>query len=508
MPLQSATDSYTDSRGYSYVDCSEWWAEQCSILPCFAALHWPNYDTKIIEDTIDGHPVVIQLWKGRCDQLLGPRMPGGIGAEVGIYRRITNKTIPSNIPDWYKPLLNAALATGADLWWPYLELRPHVEFELINPRNNASFFRTGPKVGAFGYWLTRWMHIPSYNQYKQDNIHPELAHEFWMVTTVNGKKYLWGPPELADRYAVHVAGVTSDGHLWHTIRRFNDSWDSFGDVEGQTGDCGDVADVDLVRSGNDVHLCAVTAAGGLRYTVRRSDGSWQAFADLEAKVGERGSFRRVSLAVIGNTLFILGVTSDGRIWHASRTQKLLFSFPTITWSSFEDVETIAGERGSFVDVDCSIVDGLLHVCGVTSDGHLWHSIRRADGTWQDFGDVEGAAGDRGTIQEVACAGIRGELHVCAVSSDGHLWHTIRRANGAWQPFGDVEGSGVDRGAFVRVSAGDCDGALHVCGVTSDGQLWHAIRYANGSWRPLMNVEARAGERGSFTTVSVDGIEPI
>jgi hypothetical protein len=35
---------------------------------------------------------------------------------------------------------------------------------------------------------------------------------------------------------LHVAGVTNDGHLWHTIRR--EGWTALGDVEGQAGDHG------------------------------------------------------------------------------------------------------------------------------------------------------------------------------------------------------------------------------------------------------------------------------
>jgi hypothetical protein len=94
--------------------------------------------------------------------------------------------------------------------------------------------------------------------------------------------------------------------------------------------------------------------------------------------------------------------------------------------------------------------GVLQLAGVTRDGRLWHTIRRADGSWTGFGDVEGQAGDRGRFVDVDCAGMGDALHLAGVTQDGRLWHTIRRVDGSWTPFGDVEGQAGDRGLFVNV----------------------------------------------------------
>jgi hypothetical protein len=99
----------------------------------------------------------------------------------------------------------------------------------------------------------------------------------------------------------------------------------------------------------------------------------------------------------------------------------------------------------------TLASGELHVTGVTNDGHLWHTIRRMDGSWFQFGDVESQAGDRGGFTDVDCAGINGGLHVTGVTNDGHLWHTIRRMDGSWFQFGDVESQAGDRGRFRAIS---------------------------------------------------------
>ena len=67
MP-KSAVKAYTDANGYDYVETADWWKEACRVLPCFKAVQWPDYGTEIVEDTINGKKVVIQLWKGWCQQ--------------------------------------------------------------------------------------------------------------------------------------------------------------------------------------------------------------------------------------------------------------------------------------------------------------------------------------------------------------------------------------------------------------------------------------------------------
>ena len=58
-------------NGYDFNETSPEWKEACRNLPCFSAVWWPDYSTEVIEETINGEPIVIQLWIGWCQKFLG-----------------------------------------------------------------------------------------------------------------------------------------------------------------------------------------------------------------------------------------------------------------------------------------------------------------------------------------------------------------------------------------------------------------------------------------------------
>jgi len=154
----------------------------------------------------------------------------------------------------------------------------------------------------------------------------------------------------------------------------------------------------LSRRPSVLHLAGTTADGHLWHTIRYRDGSWQQFGDVEEQAGDRGKFVGVDVATIDYGLHVCGVTDAGRLWHTIR-------YGIGTWQQFGDVEGPAGDRGRFASVSAGETGvGELHVAGTTADGHLWHTIRYRDGSWQQFGDVEGPAGDRGSFRTVSVDG--------------------------------------------------------------------------------------------------------
>ena len=315
---------------------------------------------------------------------------------------------------------------------------------------------------------------------------------------------------------LQLVGLTDVGGIWHTIRHGDGSWQSFfGDVKGQeSNDPGHLSAAACAGVYGEMHAVVLTDGGGIWHTIRRLNGSWQPFfADVkQQESNDPGHFSSVGAAGVNGELQLVGIIDDGGMWHTIR-------HPNGSWQPlFGNVKgQESNNPGHFTRVSCGAVGGStsggqeLHLVGLTADGRMWHTIRRADGSWQPFfGDVKGQeSNDPGFFSAVGCAGVGGDLHVVSLTDDGWMWHTIRRANGKWQPFfGDVKGQeSNDPGFFSSVSCGSVNGDIHVVGLTNDGRMWHTIRHPTGSWQPFFgDVKGQeSNDPGHFAAVGSGGV---
>jgi hypothetical protein len=193
MPIDPVK-AYSDDDGYNYVETSPDWQAACSVLPSFSAVHWPGYETSVVEDNIHGQAVVIQLWKGRCQRFFGlSNFPGGIGAEVAVYQRMPGRPLPTALPTLSSKIEGLLLSflpeLGEDLWWPVTKLDTRIDFELVNPKTNTTFFSAGPETT---YWMNKWMRPDSYRLYEEENKPlPFLTEDYKLNYRINGKSYSW-----------------------------------------------------------------------------------------------------------------------------------------------------------------------------------------------------------------------------------------------------------------------------------------------------------------------------
>ena len=327
---------------------------------------------------------------------------------------------------------------------------------------------------------------------------PHTYHDISLITpprydtnTVNGN--------------VHLVAINTAGRLWHSIRYSGGSWQAFGDVEGQTGEMGDLSQVAVAAVGPNLHLAAINTAGRLWHTIRYSGGSWQAFGDVEGQTGEMGDLSQVAVAAVGPNLHLAAINTAGRLWHTIR-------FANGSWQAFRDVEGQTGDMGDLSEVALALsrrnlpiaaFGPDLHLAAINTAGRLWHTIRYSGGTWQAFGDVEGQTGEMGDLSRVALAEAEyPALHLAAINSAGHLWHTIRFADGSWQAFRDVEGQTGEMGDLSQVAVVVAGPDLHLAAINTAGHLWHTIRSFDGSWQAFGDVEGQTGEMGDLLVVAI------
>jgi hypothetical protein len=269
---------------------------------------------------------------------------------------------------------------------------------------------------------------------------------------------------------------------------------------------------------HEVHFVGLVR-GDLVHARQGFDGSWSAISllsNLVAKgepggplgsdIGREAYFSSVSVSSVNETLHICASEDEGQFEHNQGEGWL-------------DVERASsGENGNFFDVACAGVLNAeknreeLHLCGVTTDGHLWHSINQEE-SYLPFGDVESQAGEIGNFNRVDCAGNGTVLHLVGVTSAGNVWHTIRTKTGEWRAFEEVRTvASPSNQAFderiLDVAIGFCNegvppdaphdvSQLHIV-MKAPLQLFYTIRSANlihwnesaepSHWKTIKKIE--------------------
>jgi hypothetical protein len=165
-----------------------------------------NYPTAVIADVIDGKNVMIQLWKGWCQQFLDrDDFPGGIGGEVGVYETKIGRRFPQDRPDFISEpawifLREASKHADDRFWWPVTGLY-EIEFDFINPITDTVHVSCGPKKPT---WMNKWMDTDSYETYRlsqgkrwswlpswfpKNSRTPYFAGDYVLEYKINGKTY-------------------------------------------------------------------------------------------------------------------------------------------------------------------------------------------------------------------------------------------------------------------------------------------------------------------------------
>ncbi|OXM47116.1 hypothetical protein [Amycolatopsis alba] len=256
--------------------------------------------------------------------------------------------------------------------------------------------------------------------------------------------------------SVHICGLTEDERILHTFRRPDGVWQSsWGDVGAAAGlGTGQPDGVATAGAGTDLQVFApiqrrdgkpAPAKGSpVNHAIRSSapPGWPQSFTPIESGLPfEMNEFLRLAADDAAGSLHVCTLDYGNTLWHT-------LQLSSSTWQPFNDVRRVhLNDPGRIGDVAVAGIGTLLHVC-VVADGKIWHTIRatsRWQAVWGDVMRVMNPASTE-TVTRVACAQLEDNLHVCALTEDGRIIHTIRMsAPPSWQNpedsgrafFGDV-----------------------------------------------------------------------
>ncbi|MFF3013704.1 trypsin-like serine protease [Streptomyces sp. NPDC057939] len=271
--------------------------------------------------------------------------------------------------------------------------------------------------------------------------------------------------------------VQSGSGLYQATRGNDGSWTGFNDVQSRTGAVpGGLRNSAAVGMNGDTHVLAVSNDSKLFHTIRKQDGTWATFGNVFEVAGTLGNLTSVTATNIGWDLHVVAV-ADGKALHTVRNA-------TGHWTPFKDITT--GKVANVTGAATAVVRGELQVTTL-SGGKAYHTIRQTNGNWLNWGDVAGAAGATGPITSLSTIGAGDETHIVIATDNGtRQYHAVRNFNGTWSPLTEIK-SILGTVTAKSVATANIAGEVQVAVTTADGKLLHTTRHTDRTWAPATTV---------------------
>ncbi|MGW4696119.1 trypsin-like serine protease [Kitasatospora cineracea] len=240
------------------------------------------------------------------------------------------------------------------------------------------------------------------------------------------------------------------------------------------------------------------ANGALYQAIRLPDGSTTNFVDITASTRTSGGVKAFAEAGLNNQTHIVALGNDGHLWHSIISPAPLWQSDGIGVPRTADLTSTDRPLAGITQVSAVSIGTNLHVLAIAG-GKAYHTMRDGNGAWSSWGDVQAVAGTLPSITTAAIANVGGELQVVAVAG-GKAYHTIRNTAGSWGTWGDVAQAAGATGTITGVTIAGYGNDAHIAVLVNNGtQQLHTIRYANKSWQPFANL---SGVWGTLTATSI------
>ncbi|MER7466820.1 trypsin-like serine protease [Streptomyces sp. NPDC097981] len=320
---------------------------------------------------------------------------------------------------------------------------------------------------------------------------------------------------------VHVQIIGSDGGIWtqfgdYDAGRWNDAWTKVGG-SGLTR-------ISSIPSGNSVELYAVGTNGKIsNASMNTATGSWTAFNEVQG--GLSGASDVAAAVAVAPSKVTLAAAAGSTLF--SQNGKLDTGAFGAQW---------ANVGGATISNLTAVEHGnVIRYVGIAGGKVYDRTYDARTNTWGDWTDIPG---DAGGVKDVSAAMINNVLYVQIIGSDGNLYtqtgdYNAGRWNDTWTPVAGATGltsiTSVKAGPFVRlyginggkvygrdfdsrtgnwtvwgelpgnltgakdIAVSDIGHTVHVQAIGSDGALYAQTGdYLAGSWKPTWNKIGGSG----------------
>ncbi|WP_203186214.1 trypsin-like serine protease [Streptomyces pratensis] len=235
-------------------------------------------------------------------------------------------------------------------------------------------------------------------------------------------------------------------------------------------------------------------SSGLYHAMRNSNGDWTSFANVETVAGPVDDIQFAADAAIKGKNYVFAVGGNGHLYQANRRV-------TGGWAAFRDLTAELGDKPGLTRIAVTSTGTGLALVGL-ANGRVYHATQDASEVWSKWGDVTAKLGVLGNATQVTVAHTSGGQSQVGVAADGKAYQGIRASDGTWSSgwtrvhdLGTGLTSAVNGMSFASV-AGD----LQVVITSVTGEKKHAIRKADGTWSKFGDL---GDELGRDVTVGVD-----
>ncbi|WP_327075530.1 S1 family peptidase (plasmid) [Kitasatospora purpeofusca] len=285
--------------------------------------------------------------------------------------------------------------------------------------------------------------------------------------------------------------VRSGSGLSQTARLADGTWTPLQDV--QVAGIGGVKAVAAAGIDSNTHVVVLGGDGHLHHTIRRPDGSWDGFGDLNTAVTDLGGITQIAVSSIGADLHVVAL-ADGRLFHSVRGADG-------NWAGFGPVFSATGPLDGVTAVAAAGSGPDLQLA-VIANGGVYHTARYANGDWGTWGSVDEAAGAVGPVTSLAMSGQGSDMNLVVVTSTGALQHTVRHQDASWQPFSQLT-SVFGQTTATSVSSAPVDSDTQIAVTTTDNRVLLVSRHADTTWSTPQPVDL-PGLTGNHTGTAVTG----